>query len=241
MDYFLRPKLVVLIFFLSLSMPSFATIITGNLLLNAGAEDGLDNWTNIEAFEFASRSESTNIGGFLDQTEGERWFATFGGPAGSNSTIVQDVDVSGFSFDGITSSVIFGGDAFASSARRPPAGSTLVRFSVLFFDELDNLISSDVLTLLAGFASPESVSDARQETLVPENTQTIQFQANGFDGTFAATVVGVDDLHLSLSNITAVPEPKPTLLFMTGLLAMLPVLKRRRANKIRKPVFSRTK
>ena len=217
LDFIKVKRFSVILFTLFISTFSNASIITGNLLLNPGAEDGFEHWTNGGQFGFTSRQAAVNRGGVLDQTEGESWFFG-GGTAGLGvGFFFQDVDVSGFDFsEGITSAV-YGGDAFGSSTRRPAALSTNNVYRLFFLDELGATISTIAYSVNNGQGSPEFALDTRRSGIVPTGTETIRFRATGGDGTNSSVALGFDDLHLSLENAVAVPEPGVLMTLCLGL------------------------
>lgn len=216
--------------FLIFSNIAFAGLMnTGNVLMNAGAESGMQGWTTGGNFRFSTRSSATNIGGYLDQTEGQNWFWTSGGPANTSGYISQSIDVSQYDFSNGYSTVIWGGDAFASSARRPVAYSTNVAFVLSFFNDLGQQIGGFTNWVLNQQGSPERALDWRREAVIPKSTSSMTYKVIGRDGTYSSVIIGLDDLYLGLNHV-AVPEPDSVLVLMIGIYGIFRVRKIRVKN-----------
>lgn len=200
--------------------------ISGNLLINPGAETGdMTGWTSV-VLGFNAIDYPLGLGeDTIDKTEGDWYFARYqSGGTGSNITayIWQRVDVSTYALDSGIVEATFGGDSMGATTRSSPGGSTNARYNLNFYNESDALISSTGwYWAMSQSASPESTLDFRQTAAVPAETVYINFYGAIYDGTTSySTYHGLDDLFLQLDDPSAViPEPS-NLITLGGVLGM---------------------
>ena len=189
--------------------------ISGNLLINPGAEDGNTGWTSSGDFSLYSTTyiNGTPVG-LIDGEEvpmdGDYFFGAelgYNGYFGYSSKLSQVVNAQAYNFSSGTGTVTFGGDAYPESTQS--GYSALEGFAVDFFDSNHNSLgtaSSGWLTYIEPGYAGETIIGYRQTVDVPAETAYIEFDADAAKGTSNGVMYQFDDLYLSV-DAAAVPEP----------------------------------
>jgi hypothetical protein len=227
-----RPLFFVL-FYISTTASINAVEVVIHPLVNAGAESGnMSGWDSYVPSEVSAVSGPSSLGNYtINATEGNYWFkgsAPFYTTDSSSYYVLsmrQSIDVSLFNY---ISSIHFGGDFQACGILYSGNNTEIYNSLTLkFFDANLNSLGNDMIwdrTYHDVNNKYYSETIDRWDNSIPIGTKLIGLEVSVSGGTngssFGRTLAGVDNLFMTVTGTSFVPEPSIILsLIMTmGLL-----------------------
>ena len=212
--------------------PAEATIWSGNLLTNPGAETGnLTGWSTDDANVVAASQSLIQSTGTVEEHSGEWFFNMADGSVGNhgvvkNRMLSQTIDLSGYAIEIDAGLLLAEASTWLQTedipAAQDPDPGDLAQMSIFFLDALSAQIGS-ATTGLVTTAPPNLFWDqyTLSNVVVPFGTRSVQLELLGEKHETTYINAFFDDVSLQVGEI-----PEPATICLLGLGGLL--LRRRK-------------